>query len=54
MKGPRADLLQKYNVIDVSDNVKILSYCDDKILCQPGFLILVNEGITAISNTSTT
>ena len=48
MLGPCIDLLQKNDIINISDNVQIISKCDNKI----SFLILVNEGLTTISFTS--
>ena len=32
MIGPRTDLLQRYDIINISDNVKIISESDNKIL----------------------
>ena len=53
MLGPSADLLQIYDVINISDNVKILPKCDNTILLKARLLTLVNEGLATISNIST-
>ena len=52
MIGPCVDLLQRYDVINIRDNVKILSYCNNKILFYTWLLILLNEGRSIISNSS--